>query len=192
MLLYDEVEVLDAFGPFEVFTTASRVCARRGEPEPFRVVTVSVQDEHLVRARAGLHVTADHVLADAPPLDVVLLPGGVHTAVEQDDRLRAWLQERAPAADVLACVCTGAFPAARAGLLEGAEVTTHWEDLDDLRRAYPSLTVVGDVRYVDAGAVATSAGISAGLDLALHLVARFAGEELAHATARQMDYAWGG
>lgn len=152
-------------------------------------MTVSVTGEHLVHARAGLRLTAGHLLDDAPPLDVVLVPGGVHTTIEHDERLLGWLCAAAPRAEVVASVCTGAFPLARAGLLDGVGVTTHWEHLDDLRAAFPSLHVVDGVRFVDAGHVATSAGISAGLDLALHLVARLAGEDLAHATARQMDYA---
>jgi len=87
-------------------------------------------------------------------------------------------------------VGTGAFVLAAAGLLDERPVTTHWEDLDDLRAAHPALEVVGGVRFLDHGDLATSAGISAGLDLALHLVARLEGLDLAVATARQMDYAW--
>ena len=192
VLLYDEVEVLDACGPFEVFTTASRVAERRGEEPPFRVVTISLQDRLLVHARAGLQLTADCLLADAPPLDVVIVPGGVHTNVEHDPELLAWLRAAAPRAEVVASVCTGAFPLGRAGLLDGIGATTHWEDLDALREAFPEARVVEGIRYVDADRVVTSGGISAGIDMAVHLVRRLEGEDLARATARQMDYAWEG
>jgi transcriptional regulator GlxA family with amidase domain len=91
---------------------------------------------------------------------------------------------------VVASVCTGPFVLAAAGSLDGLTVTTHWEDRTELRRRRPALTVVDDARYVDHGHVATSAGVSAGIDLALHLVARFLGDGHAAATARQMDYPW--
>ena len=89
-----------------------------------------------------------------------------------------------------ASVCTGAFLLAKAGLLHGKTVTTHWDDLDDLHAQFPDLTVRGDTRWIDEGTIVTSAGISAGIDMSLHLVARLAGEELGVRTARQMDYAW--
>jgi transcriptional regulator GlxA family with amidase domain len=190
VLLYDEVEVLDACGPFEVFTTASRVAERRGQEPPFRVVTISAHDRHLVHARAGLRLTADHLLADAPQLDVVLVPGGVHEAVQHDPVLLTWLRQVASSAEVVASVCTGAFVLGRIGLLDGIGATTHWEDLEDLKTAFPEVRVVEGIRYVDAGRVVTSGGISAGIDMAVHLVRRLVGEDHARLTARQMDYAW--
>ncbi|TNM64109.1 DJ-1/PfpI family protein [Streptomyces sp. NP160] len=195
LLLFDEVEVLDACGPFEVFSVAARVAARSGGEPPFEVVLVAAGDqdddgEPRVRARGGLRLGADVRLADAPDCDVVLVPGGVVDVVAADPGVLAWLRRCRPGAEVVASVCTGAFVLAAAGLLDQRPVTTHWEDLDDLRADHPQLHVVGDVRYLDHGDLATSAGISAGLDLALHLVARLGGLELATATARQMDYAW--
>lgn len=198
LLLFDEVEVLDACGPFEVFSVANRVAARAGAEPPFEVLLVGARPEDAedddgspaVRARGGLRLGADVRVGDAPTCDVVLVPGGVVDAVATDPVVLAWLRRCRPAAEVVASVCTGAFVLAAAGLLDHRPVTTHWEDLDDLRAAHPALDVVGDVRYLDHGDLATSAGISAGLDLALHLVARLEGPELAAATARQMDYAW--
>jgi len=143
-----------------------------------------------VGARGGLPIVADRLLADAPPLDVVLVPGGVTTRIEDDEAVLAWIRRAAGTAEVVASVCTGAFPLARAGLLDGRTATTHWEDQAELRERFPAVTVVDDVRYLDHGPVATSAGVSAGIDLALHLVARFTDEALAVATARQMDYPW--
>jgi transcriptional regulator GlxA family with amidase domain len=190
--LYPDVEVLDFAGPYEVFTTASRMAQRLtpGSAAPFEVCTVARQAGP-VRARAGLQARADHGLHDHPPLDVLVVPGGVVTQeVQQADTL-AWLAQQAPRAQVVASVCTGAFLLAAAGLLpEGMAVTTHWEDVDDLRQAHPGLQVDASRRYIDQGAIATSAGISAGIDLSLHLVARLAGLALAERTARQMDVVW--
>jgi transcriptional regulator GlxA family with amidase domain len=190
VLLFDEVEVLDACGPFEVFSVAGRVATRVGAPVPFEVVTVTPQDPGTpVRARGGLRMLADHGLADAPPADVVVVPGGVTDAVERDPALLEWLRRVRDRAEMVASVCTGAFVLAEAGLLRGP-VTTHWEDADELARRFPQLDVRPDARYVDTGATATSAGVSAGIDLALHLVHRYAGLDLATRTARQMDYPW--
>jgi transcriptional regulator GlxA family with amidase domain len=188
LLLFDEVEVLDACGPFEVFSVASRIA----DVPPFDVVTVSAGPTLTVHARGGLPIVAHRLLADAPPVDVVVIPGGVVDRIEHDVAVLRWIRAAAAHADVVASVCTGAFPLAASGLLDGLTVTTHWEDQDELRRRYPTVTVVDGVRYLDHGRVATSAGVSAGIDLALHLVARFAGERHAVATARQMDYPWAG
>jgi transcriptional regulator GlxA family with amidase domain len=192
LLLYDEVEVLDACGPFEVFSVATRVAARErpGAPEPFAVTTLSAQPGRTVRARGGLTLLADRLLAEAPALDVAVVPGGVTARIERDPRVLAWIRGAAAAGGVVVSVCTGAFALAEAGLLDGRTATTHWEDQAGLAARFPAITVVGDARYLDHGPVATSAGVGAGIDLALHLVARLAGEALAVATARQMDHPW--
>ncbi|MDN7120464.1 DJ-1/PfpI family protein [Nocardioides sp. ChNu-153] len=194
ILVFDDVEVLDACGPYEVFTTAARVAARRGdvreEAPPFEVLLVAADASRPVRARAGLRLGVDVALADAPALDLLLVPGGVTDAVEADAEVVAWVRERAAATPLVASVCTGAFVLAEAGVLVDQTVTTHWEDVPDLRRRWPALDVVEDRRWVRDGDVLTSAGISAGIDLALHLVEVLAGRALAEATARQMDYAW--
>jgi transcriptional regulator GlxA family with amidase domain len=192
LLLFDEVEVLDACGPFEVFSVATRVARRdrRAEPDPFTVVTLSAGPLTTVHARGGLPLVADRLLADALPVDVALVPGGVTTAIERDTAVLGWIRRSAASAQVVASVCTGAFPLAATGLLDGLTATTHWEDQAELRERFPAVTVLEAARYVDHGHVATSAGVSAGIDLALHLVARLAGEPLAVATARQMDYPW--
>lgn len=189
--VYPEVEVLDFAGPFEVFSTASRV-ARRAAPEapaPFAVTLVAA-GEGPVRARGGLAVAPDATFARHPPLDVVVVPGGVHEPELERPELAAWLRRQAASARLVASVCTGAFLLARAGLLDGLEVTTHWEDVADLRRAFPALSVRDGARWVEHDRIMTSAGISAGLDMSLRIVARLAGEELAGRTARQMDYDW--
>jgi transcriptional regulator GlxA family with amidase domain len=189
--LFPDVEVLDLAGPYEVFTTASRVYARRwpGVAEPFAVCTVARQRVP-VRARAGLVVHPDHGLGEHPPIDLLLVPGGVVARELEHPDVIDWIAATHRHAELTASVCTGAFLLARAGLLDGQTTTTHWEDLAELRAAFPAVQVQGERRWIDNGRVVTSAGIAAGIDMSLHLVARLAGRELALATARQMDVAW--
>ncbi|HVO17660.1 MAG TPA: DJ-1/PfpI family protein [Anaeromyxobacter sp.] len=191
ILAYQKVEVLDLAGPFEVFSTANRVASRRtpGKPAPFSVWVVA-EGAGPVRARGGLTLLPDFTTANHPPLDVLLVPGGVHEPQLENPGLIAWIARQGLAAELVASVCTGAFLLARAGLLAGVEVTTHFEDCADLRRAFPDLRVLEGVRWVERGRILTSAGISAGVDMSLRIVARLAGQDLAERTARQMDYEW--
>lgn len=187
--LYDEVEVLDFAGPFEVFSTASRLCVRDGKPPVFRVFTVADRVRP-VRARGSLMVNADYALGDHPPIDLLIVPGGDATAELDRPDVVEWVARASAQARLTASVCTGAFLLAKAGLLDGLRVTTHWEDVDDLRRLHPALTVETGPRWIDTGRVVTSAGISAGIDMSLHLVRRLTDPALATRTARQMDFAW--
>lgn len=191
ILLFPDVEILDFAGPFEVFSVASRVARRNGAlaTVPFRVSTVAAQRETVV-ARHGLRVEPDHDFADAPAFDLLIVPGGVMTQPLADPATLDWVAAAARAATLTASVCTGAFVLARLGLLDGLEATTHWEDIPDLRAAFPDVRVVEDVPFVDEGQIVTSAGISAGIGMSLHLVGRVLGTELASATARQMQYDW--
>lgn len=186
---FDEVEVLDFAGPFEVFSTASRVASRLGRGELFRVVVLG-NGKSFVRARGGLIVGVHHPLESSPKLDVLIVPGGDVTAELRERTLLDWIASTAPTTLLTASVCTGAFLLAAAGLLDGKLATTHWEDLEDLRRSFPAVRVESGPRWLDEGRVVTSSGISAGLDMSLYLVARIAGREIALATARQMDYRW--
>lgn len=190
ILLFPEVEVLDFAGPYEVFTTASRVFARESSaPPPFQVFTVA-ESAGPVRARAGLGVTPDFTLALHPPVDVLMIPGGVVLAELARPPVVEWIRRTAATAQITASVCTGSFLLAGAGLLEGRRATTHWEDVAEMQAMFPGVTVESGPRWVDEGRIITSAGISAGMDMSLHLVARLAGNELARQTARQMDYDW--
>ena len=191
ILMFDGVEALDFAGPFEVFTTATRMQARLA-PEataPFEVRTVS-RDGGTVQARAGLIVQVDHAFDDAPKFDVLLVPGGVVDAALACNHTRAWLARVAPGCEIVASVCTGAFLLAGAGVTGDAPLTTHWEDLADLRAGWPALSVVDGVRWVEHGRIISSAGIAAGIDMSLHLVERLEGRTLAERTARQMDVRW--
>jgi transcriptional regulator GlxA family with amidase domain len=191
ILMFNGVEVLDFAGPFEVFTTATRMQARLAPQAapPFEVCTIS-RHGAATRARAGLVVQVDHSFADAPPLDVLLVPGGVVDAALACADTLAWIARVAPRCELVASVCTGAFLLAAADVTGDAPLTTHWEDLADLRQAWPGGTVEGGVRWVDHGRIVSSAGISAGIDMSLHLVERLVTRTLAERTARQMDVRW--
>jgi transcriptional regulator GlxA family with amidase domain len=189
--LFDAVEVLDFAGPFEVFSTAARIDGRRKPPHPpiFVVSTVGRSAGPIV-ARGGLRVQPAFGLEDHPPLDVLIVPGGVVDAEFANPDVITWIRRVAATTSITASVCTGAFLLAQAGLLDGQQATTHWEDISELRRLFPSIKVVEGKRWVELGSIVTSAGISAGIDMSLHLVGRLAGADLARKTARQMQYDW--
>jgi transcriptional regulator GlxA family with amidase domain len=189
--LFDEVEVLDFAGPFEVFSVAARVQSRRepNAPKAFEVFTVS-ESRGLIRARGALMVQAAFTLATHPHIDLLIVPGGVVDAELEKPAVIEWVKRIDASSQLTTSVCTGAFILGRAGLLDGLEVTTHWEDIPDLERAQPNVKVLRDVDWVDQGRIVTSAGISAGINMSLHLVSRLHSPELAVATARQMQYVW--
>lgn len=192
ILVFDEVELLDMAGPYEVFTTAARVAARArppGTPPLFSVITLA-RGSGPVRARAGLRLQPDHGLAEHPPLTCAIVPGGVVEGELDQPDVMAWITAQARSARILASVCTGALLLAQAGVLDGLAATTHWEDLQALRALRPAVRVQAGVRWVDQGAIVTSAGISAGIDMALHLVERLHSHALAEQTARQMEVDW--
>jgi transcriptional regulator GlxA family with amidase domain len=189
--IFDNVEVLDFAGPYEVFTCATRVAAglMPEAPAPFAVRTIGA-DGQTVRARAGLVLQPETTFSNAGQIDVLIVPGGVVSAeLTRPDVIR-WIAATAATSELTASVCTGAVLLAKAGLLDGLAATTHWQDLDELRSGWPQVQVRTDKRWVDTGRVVSSAGISAGIDMSLHLVARLSGQALADRTARQMDYDW--
>lgn len=190
ILIFDDVEVLDFCGPFEVFSMAAKVAQEAGSDLPFTVFTLAERaDGQPIRCVGGLRVQPEYSLDNHPPIDLLVVPGGWGTRREVDNaRLIDWVRAQATHAQLTTSVCTGAFLLGRAGLLEGRSVTTHWASIERLRASLPSATVLENTRYVDEGSIVTSAGISAGIDMALHLVARLQGDEVARQTARRMEY----
>ncbi len=184
ILLFDDVEELDAVGPWEVFAAWHRFWPDDG----WEVTTFSV-DGAAVRAAKGLGLSPHASAADVGPLDVVLHPGGQGTRpLLRDpahlDRVRAW----SAAAEITTSVCTGSLVYAAAGLLAGRPATTHWASLELLAELDASIEVRPEDRYVDAGDVVTSAGVSAGIDMALHLVGRLASPERSAEVRRYIQY----
>jgi len=191
IVVFDQIEVLDFCGPFEVFSVVRLDEARRREePSPFEVTLVG-ETGHTITTSGGMRVTPDHSFADCPPLDILCVPGGWGTRRElANPAMLEWLRSRARQVELLTSVCTGAMLLGFAGLLEGRRATTHWRSLDWMRDSFPATTVLYDQHVVEDGDLITSAGISAGIDMALKVVARYHGEAIARATARQMEYPW--
>lgn len=184
ILIFEDVEVLDFAGPFEVFAVASEL----RNHEPFHVYTVAEQAQP-VRARNGMVVLPDFSVDDAPSPDILIVPGGFGTRkVMKNEFLVGWVQKHALQEKLTLSVCTGALVLAAAGLLDGMEVTTHHENLEMLQEMLPTGKVTGDKRFVDNGMVVTAGGISAGIDMSLHVVGRLLGEEAVKDTLRYMEY----
>lgn len=186
ILVFDDAEVLDFCGPFEVFSLANR----KFDLPAFQVFTVS-EKRGPIHARNGLSINPDYRFADCPRPDLLLIPGGWGTRKEMNNLpLLKWIQRNAETAELVLSVCTGAFLLGKVGLLDGLDATTHHSGFDRLREIAPTATVHEDRRFVDTGKVVTSAGIAAGIDMSLHIVKRLQGEEAAEAVAKQMEYPW--
>jgi transcriptional regulator GlxA family with amidase domain len=186
ILLFDDVEVLDFAGPYEV-------CCGTLDPlgQPYvDVVTVGAGAE--VTCRGGLRVHPDHVIRECPALDALIVPGGPgadqRTPV-QEELILPFLRERARSTQTIASVCTGAFLLGRAGLLDGRRATTHSAALEALRAEFPAIDVVAD-KVVDEGHIVTAAGVSSGIDLALHLFERWFGAPARARAAQGLDGPW--
>ncbi len=186
ILLFDEVEVLDFAGPFEVF---SGTTAPDGDPY---VDLLTVGPTRDIECHGGLRVQVGHLVTGCPPLDALIVPGGPgaddRTPV-QDAVLLPFLRERGQTTPTVASVCTGAFLLARAGLLDGRRATTHSQALPALRAEFPGIDVVGG-KIVDEGPVLSAAGVSSGIDLALHLYERWFGPEARARAAAGLDGPW--
>ena len=198
IFLFDEVEVLDFAGPFEVFS----VCGRRGHGRrdggdaPFEVYTVAERSP--VQARNGLTVVPTYTLGEEPTPDIILIPGGGGFHPDgtpfgsrremHNERVLDWIQQRNATAELTLLVCTGSLMLARAGLLEGLAATTHWGAVDAMREIAPNTTLKPEERWVDNGRIILSAGVSAGIDMSLYVVSRLLGKEVADETARYMQY----
>jgi transcriptional regulator GlxA family with amidase domain len=186
ILIFPDVEVLDFCGPYEVFTTTRLDEARQNAP--FQVLLVAEQNAP-VAARGGLRVLPDVTTSNCPPLNILVLPGGwgVRAALHRQPLLN-WVATQGAQVETLTSVCTGSMLLGKVGLLNGRTATTHYTTLDWMADSYPAVTVIRDQHVVEDGHIVTSAGISAGIDMALRVVARYFGEAVAHATARHMEY----
>ena len=182
--IYNQAEVLDFSGPFEVFSVANRL-AKLGWN-----IWLVAEEKSLVEARGVFQVKPHYSIQNVPELDVLIVVGGVHSEELRKTEVINWIRKTTEKTQITASVCTGAFLLTEAGLLDGLEVTTHWKNILDLQRNYPNLQVRKGIRWIEQGKLFTAAGISAGIEMSLALVARLAGAELAERTALQMEYAW--
>ncbi|REL36082.1 DJ-1/PfpI family protein [Thalassotalea euphylliae] len=189
--IYDNAEVLDFTGPFEVFTTAERI----SDKPVFNTFLISEQGG-LVTARAGYQVMSQYSIDNHPKLDILIVVGGVHNDEMQKQNVIDWISHQHKLVKFTASVCTGAFLLAQAHVVTNHQVTTHWQDIGELSALFPSLTVQESVRWVEQGNILTSAGISAGIDMSFRLIElalqnKECGNEgvtLAARTARQMEF----
>jgi transcriptional regulator GlxA family with amidase domain len=191
ILIFDNVEVLDFAGPFEVFSRTRLVPgtdSRRSEDSaPFQVFTVA-RTHDPVHATGGLVVVPSFGFDDAPPIDLLVVPGGFGTrSLLHDEEILDWIRRTAAAARQVTSVCTGALLLGQAGLLRGRRATTHWAALDLLESLGTGATVERSLRVVEDGVV-TSGGVAAGIDMAFHLVERMFGREVADETAHYIEY----
>jgi transcriptional regulator GlxA family with amidase domain len=186
ILIFDEVEVLDFCGPFEVFS----VTGRRDNSNPFNVYAVA-EEKRPVLARNRLSVNPSYTIRDCPQPDILVVPGGLGTRREMHNPILIdWIKGCSEKAELVLSVCTGALLLAKAALLEGLAATTHHGAIELLKEVAPNTSVQANKRIVDNGRIIVSAGISAGIDMSLHVVAKLLGKEQALDTAQYMEYDW--
>lgn len=182
--IYDNAEVLDFSGPFEVFSVAKRLLEN-----DWNIFFVSEKGT-TVTARGNYLIQPHYSILNHPKIDILLVVGGVHTEEVKKPNIINWILKVDASAKNIASVCTGCFLLAEAGLLNNLPVTTHWEDIPDLKTQYPHLEVLENKRWVKTGKFITSGGISAGIDMSLFLVSKLSSISLAEKTATQMEYRW--
>ena len=184
IMLFPDVEELDLVGPYQVFGAAQAV-----KPEAFQVFLVASQAPDPIRCVNGLRVLPDYDFDTSPPIDLLLIPGGVGTrTVAKDDRSVAWVRATAATSRNIASVCTGARVTLAAGIAEGRRITTHWTAIEELRADGRAAAVLDDVRYVQDGNVVHSAGVSAGIDMSLWLLGQIEGPEFAREVQKAIEY----
>lgn len=189
LLIFDDVDLLDVGGPYEVFLTAGRLRRRQGSADPFEIAVIGATSDPVV-SYGGMGLVPTHTVDDVGPLDVVVIPGAI--AIEEvasRPAVQDAVARLSSQSVTVASVCTGAFLLADAGLLAGIPWTTHWEDVSDLGARIRSERGAA-MPWVDTGTVVTGGGLSNGIAMALHLVERLTNRDLASLTARQIDYRW--
>lgn len=186
IFLFNEVEVLDFAGPFEVFSLADN---DSGTGKAFTVCTVA-QEKKVIVARNGLSVCPEYGFSDCPHCDIIIIPGGYGAEEIEINNVKVieWIKERMKDVELMASVCTGAFLLARAGLLDGKKATTHWMDMDRLEKEYANVMVCRNKKFVDSSPILTSGGISAGINMSLYIVGKLVSAEVADATAKRMEF----
>ncbi|SET59614.1 transcriptional regulator, AraC family [Oceanobacillus limi] len=186
ILLFNEVEVLDFSGPFEVFSLAT---LPNSNINPFVVKTVS-EDGNMISARNGLKVTPDYSFENHPKFDIVIVPGGYGAEKIEinNPKVVKWIVQQQSEVEMMTSVCTGALLLAKSGILDRKRATTHWMDIDDLEKEFPLISVQRNAKFVDEGSIITSGGISAGINMSFHIISRLYGKTVAKELAKRMEY----
>ncbi|MEC5305215.1 DJ-1/PfpI family protein [Bacillus thuringiensis] len=184
IFLFNEVEVLDFAGPFEVFSVTEV-----NEEKPFTVYTVSENGE-MITARNGLKVQPDYSIENLPPVDILIIPGGLGAREYEikNEIVIKWIRQQMKEVKLMTSVCTGALLLAKAGLLEGLKATTHWASIEKFKNEFQNVEVIENVKFVDEGHIITSAGILAGINMEFHIVKNLLGMHVAEDTAKRMEY----
>jgi len=186
IFIFDDVEVLDFAGPFEVFNVAGEVV----DPKPFNTYTVALTEQS-IKARGRLNITPHYSIDSCPDPDIILLPGGDgRRRIMKDERVLSWIVRHIDNLEKLLSVCTGAFFIAHSGLLDGLSATTHHGAFSEFRESFPDIKLIEDKRYVDNGKVITAGGISAGIDMSLYVVEKLLGKESLALTLEEMEWQW--
>ncbi len=184
ILMFNEVEVLDFAGPFEVFSITEK-----DNQKLFRVTTISEKGE-IIHARNGLKIQPDLSFNHELELDILIVPGGYGAEeVEiKNKKVIEWIKMQKERVKIIASVCTGAFLLAESGILDNKNATTHWMDISRLENEYPKITVIKDTRFVDEDDIITSGGISSGINMSFHIIKKLFGYQIAEMTAKRMEY----
>jgi transcriptional regulator GlxA family with amidase domain len=193
IFIFDEVEVLDFAGPFEIFSVSG---LRSGKEKPFNVYTVA--EKQAISARNNLLITANYLLPNCPKPAIILIPGGggIHAdgtpfgsrKEMHNEVLLNWIKEQNKTVELVLSVCTGSLILAKAGLLEGISATTHWKAVDAMQAAAPNTTLFPEKRWVDNGRIILSAGVSAGIDMSLYVISKLLGKAMADENAQYIQY----
>ncbi|MDA2382269.1 DJ-1/PfpI family protein [Bacillus cereus] len=186
IFLFNEVEVLDFAGPFEVFSVTEV-----NEEKPFTVYTVSENGE-MITARNGLKVQPDYSIENLPSVDILIIPGGLGAREYEikNEIVIKWIRQQMKEVKLMTSVCTGALLLTKAGLLEGLKATTHWASIEKFKNEFQNVEVIENVKFVDEGHIITSAGISAGINMAFHIVKNLLSVDVAEDTAKRMEYGY--
>jgi len=186
IFIFDEIEVLDFAGPFEVFNVTSEMI----EGNPFNVFTVA-ETASPVKTRGKLSINPNYSIYAMPKADILIVPGGRGTrSLVHKPQIIEWLQAQHDQTEHLLSVCTGSLVLAKAGLLDGKSATTHHDAFDELRNLVSADTQIVDNRYVDNGKIVTAGGISAGIDMSLYIVRKLLGDDVLKVTLEEMEYHW--
>jgi transcriptional regulator GlxA family with amidase domain len=185
ILVFNGMDIQDFAGPADVFFYAGLAEGKAA----FKQFAVAKSMEPIT-SQGFVKIVPNYTFADCPKPDILVIPGGGVNGVMRDEETIKWIKETGAASEQVLSVCTGALVLQAAGFLDGLKATTHWGSIDRLREQAPNTTVLENVRYVDNGQVVTSSGVSAGIDMSLHVVAKLLGFAAAEKTAVRMEYEW--
>lgn len=186
ILLFNEVEVLDFAGPFEVFSITT---LPESDKKPFIVKTI-LETGNMINARNGLKIKPDYSFNDKIDFDILIIPGGYGAEEIEINNLKVieWIKNKFNNVDILASVCTGSFLLAKTGILDNKNATTHWMDIKKLQNDFPKIKVHKNIKYIEDGKIITAGGVSAGINMSLYIIEKLLNKDIARYTAKRMEY----